>query len=180
MPISASSNFLLPDGTLIPEFIVFMLVLWFLSRKVLPRVNGAIENRQRQIAESLTVIDEAKSMQSDSEQRARRVTEEARAQARSIVDSANRLAQQIEASAREEALAEAGRIRARAEAEIDRARSQAAADLVAQTADMVVAAAERVLEAEIDPARHRELIERSIRAVAGAAGATGATTGAGG
>ena len=62
---------------------------------------------------------------------------------------------------------------ARAEADIQRATERAREELRLQVADLVIAAAERVIGEELDPERHRGLIEEAIAGV-GAGQATGA------
>jgi F-type H+-transporting ATPase subunit b len=169
----ASSNFLLPNATVFPELLAFLVVLFLLSRYVLPPLNAQMRKRQQNIADSLKVIDEAKTMQAEAENRARTVLEEARQQARTVLDNANRLAEQVGGEARRSAEEEYARIVARAQAEIERSRQQAEAQLLARMADLVVATAEQVVEAEIDASRHTALIDEAI-AAAGAANPSGA------
>lgn len=173
MPV-ASSNFLLPNATIIPEFIAFMIVLGVLAKYVVPPVNRAMETRRQNIADSLKVIDEAKVRQAEAEQRSRTVIEEARQTARTTIDNANRLAEQLQADARRAGEEEYARLVARAQAEIDRQRQQAEAELVSRMADLVVATAESVVQAEIDTARHAALIDEAIAAVNAAPAASGA------
>jgi F-type H+-transporting ATPase subunit b len=163
--IAASSNILLPNATIIPEFLAFLVVLWVVAKKVVPPINRAIETRQQNIAESLRVIEEAKTRESAVDEEARTIIAEARTQARTVVDNANRVAEQLQAEARRRADEEYARVVAGAQSEIERARRQAEASLVEELANLVVATAERVVEAEIDPQRHQALIDEAIDAV---------------
>jgi F0F1-type ATP synthase membrane subunit b/b' len=79
-------------------------------------------------------------------------------------------------AARRRAEEEHARLVARSEAELAQARRQAELSLVSEMADLVVRAAERVIEAEIDGERHRALIEESIQAVSHIQGALDAPT----
>lgn len=164
--LADTSNFLLPNATIIPEFLAFLCVLGVVAWKVLPPVNKAIESRQRSIAESLQVIDEAKQRQANAESEAHRVVDEARQQARTVIDNANRVSEQLQAEARRRGEEEYNRIVARAQSEIERSRRQSEAELSAQLADLVVRAAERVVSSEIDASRHRALIDEAIASVA--------------
>ncbi len=47
--MTASSNFLIPNATLIVEIVAFLIVLGFLAKYVLPVLNKALEERQEQI-----------------------------------------------------------------------------------------------------------------------------------
>lgn len=170
--LADTSNFLVPNATIIPEFLAFACVLGVLAWKVLPPLNKAIEQRQRNIADSLLVIDEAKERQANAESEARRVMDEARHEARSVLDNANRMSEQLQAEGRRRGEEEFHRIVGRAQAEIERARRQTEAELSAQMADLVVRAAERVVSAEIDGTRHQALIDEAIAAVTSESAAT--------
>lgn len=163
--LADTSNFLVPNATIIPEFLAFACVLGVLAWKVLPPINRAIEARQRSIADSLLVIDEAKQRQANAESEARRVVDEARQQARSVIDNASRISEQLQAEGRRRGEEEYQRIVDRAQGEIERSRRQTEAELSAQMADLVVRAAERVVSAEIDPSRQRALVDEAIAAV---------------
>jgi len=172
----ATSNFLLPNATIIPEFIAFLVVLGVIAKFVVPPINRAIEERQRNIATALEAIDEAKERQAAVEAEAKRIIDEAREQARRVLDEANRSSEEIVEAARRRAEEEHARLVARSEAELAQARRQAELSLVSEMADLVVRAAERVIEAEIDGERHRALIEESIQAVSHIQGALDAPT----
>lgn len=172
MDLAASNNILLPNATIIPEFLAFVVVLWALTKYVVPPINRAIETRQRTIAESLQVIDEARQRESAVDQQAREILTEARQQARAVVDNANRVAEELQAEARRRADEEYARRVESAQAEIERARRQAESSLVEELAGLVVATAGRVIEAEIDPQRHQVLIDQAIAAVNGPATAS--------
>jgi F-type H+-transporting ATPase subunit b len=170
----ATSNFLLPNATIIPEFIAFLVVLGVIAKFVVPPINKAIEERQRNIATALEAIDEAKVRQAAVEAEAKRIVDEAREQARRILDEANRSSEEIVEAARRRAEEEHVRLLARSEAEIAQARRQAELSLVSEMAELVVRTAERVIQAEIDGDRHRSLIEESIQSVSGLQGASDA------
>jgi F-type H+-transporting ATPase subunit b len=165
MDVAASNNILLPNATIIPELIALLIVLYVVGRKVVPPINKAIETRQRNIAESLKTIEEAKTKEAAVDEEAKAILAEARTQARTVVDNANRVAEQLQSEARQRGEDEYARIVARAQGEIDRARRQAEASLLEEMAGLVVATAERVVEAEIDPSRHQSLIDEAIDAV---------------
>lgn len=162
----AGGDFLLPNATFFPELLVFLVIVGVIAKKVVPPLNRAMLARQQHIAESLEVIETAKRIQSDTDAAVAAELDEARALARETVDNAHRLAEQIEAEARRTGEEEYARLVGRAQAEIDRSRAQAEAAVISQLAELVVATAERVIEAEIDPARHRALIDQTLSAVA--------------
>jgi F-type H+-transporting ATPase subunit b len=100
-----TNNFLIPNGTFIFEWIVFVLILVFLARKVIPRISAMIEKRQEAIRQQ---FEDAKTAREDAE-KARTEYQEALAETRREI---TRL--------REEATAERAQI-------LDQARAEATA-----------------------------------------------------
>ena len=58
--MTASSNFLIPNGTLIVEVVAFLIVLGFMAKYVLPVLNRALEERQEQIRTALEAAETAR------------------------------------------------------------------------------------------------------------------------
>ena len=100
-----TNNFLIPNGTFFFELLVFVLILIFLARKVIPRISAMIEKRQETIRQQ---FEDAKKAKEDAE-KARQEYQDALAETRREI---TRL--------REEATAERGQI-------LDEARAEAAA-----------------------------------------------------
>jgi F-type H+-transporting ATPase subunit b len=165
MLVAASNNILLPNATIIPELLAFLFVLAVVGKYVVPKINAAIETRQKSIADSLRVIEQAAAKESAADTEARAVLSEARQQARALIDNANRVAEELQEEARRRGDEEFERRVAQAQGEIERARRQAESSLLSELGDLVVATATRVVEAEIDPRRHQALIDEAIDAV---------------
>ena len=117
--LAATSNFLLPNATFIPEMITFFVLLWLLAKYVVPPINRAMESRRAQIAESLEVIEQSKASEEEARTRAEALLEEARREARSQVEQATRLGEEL----REE-------LRQRGQEEYERALSRAQVEMV--------------------------------------------------
>jgi F-type H+-transporting ATPase subunit b len=170
----SSTNFLLPNMTFFVELLAFIVILGLIAKYILPPINRAIKQRQEEIASSLQQGEEAKQrlLAADTEYQAK--LEEARQEARTVIERANRLADQLREEARTKGQDEYDRVVARAEADIQRATERAREELRLQVADLVIAAAERVIGEELDIERHRGLIEEAIAGVGASAG-TGQT-----
>ena len=56
----AADNFLVPNATFIVELIIFAIILVLLGRYVLPRISGAIAERQAAITKEFAEAEEAK------------------------------------------------------------------------------------------------------------------------
>jgi F-type H+-transporting ATPase subunit b len=174
MPIEASSNFLVPNGTFIVVLIAFIVVLGVIARYVLPRLNKVLTARQDQIRGELEAADQAKSDAEDADAERRQALEEARTQAREIVAQASTTADQLKLRAEPDAQAIHDRIVQSADAELAIARQAAVEEVTARVGEIVLAAAERVIGREIQAADHQDLIDEAIAAVR--AETSGATT----
>ena len=81
MPI-ATSNFLVPNFTLVFELIAFLVVLGVIGWTVLPILSKALTERQDQIRGELEAADKAKADAEDADAERRSELEEARRHAR--------------------------------------------------------------------------------------------------
>src|ERR1700722_3538650 len=163
--IADTSNFLIPNGTLIVEIVAFLIVLYFLGRKVLPIVNKAIEERQEQIRESLEAAEKARQEADETRAQRQSILDEARQQAREIVSQANRTADQTRADGQTRGQQEYERLVASAEAEISLSRQRALDELTSRIGALVLSVARQVIEREIDAQRHRGLIDEAVSAI---------------
>ncbi len=158
----ASSNFLVPNATLIVEVVAFLIVLGFIWRYVLPPLNRAIEQRQEQIRGSLEAAESARAEAEQTRAQRAGILEEARQQARESVAQANKTAQRIVSEAEERGQREHDRLVAGAEAEIAASRQRAVEEVTTQVANLVFAVARQVIGREIDPEHHRALIDEAV------------------
>jgi F-type H+-transporting ATPase subunit b len=96
------------------------------------------------------------------------IVNEAREKALKIVDQANRRSNEIIEEARSTAIAEGQRLvgDARQEVQLEQARARDA--LRKDVATLAVAGASKLLEREIDPKAHADLIEKLAREIEGA------------
>jgi F-type H+-transporting ATPase subunit b len=162
--VLASSNFLVPNITFVFELVAFLIVIGVLAKYILPPLQKAMNDRQGVIRQALTDAETAKQRAAEAEVEYRRILDEARTQARTMVDEAGRLAEQLRADRRAQAEEEYQRLLARATADIDAAARRASEELRRQSADLVIAVVEKVVEG-LDASAHRELIDRTIAEV---------------
>lgn len=163
--LTATSNFLVPNGTFIFELVAFVIVLAVIGKYVLPPLRNAMAERQEQIRQALEAADQAKADAEAADDERRNVLAEARHQAREIVAQANRTADQVATEAQTRGQAAYERIVAGAEAEVVLVRQRAVDEITARVGELVLDAAERVVGREIDAASHQDLIEQAIAAI---------------
>jgi F-type H+-transporting ATPase subunit b len=161
----ASSNFLVPNGTLIVEIVIFLFVLWFIGRKVLPILTKQMAARQELISESLQAAESARQEADETRAQRQQILDEARQQAREIVAGANRTADQVRSDGQERGQQEYDRLVGSAEAEISLARQRALDEITTRVGALVLQVARQVIEREIDAQRHRGLIDEAVAAL---------------
>ncbi|MDW8480299.1 MAG: F0F1 ATP synthase subunit B [Xanthomonadales bacterium] len=148
------------NATFLGQLIFFAILIWFTWKFIWPPLMRAVEERQRRIAEGLAAAERSRKALEEAEDQVAAMLREARSRAGEIIDQAHQRASQIVEQARAEALAEAERQRQAAQAELEQAVHRAREQLRAELAELAVLGARRILEREIDPASHRELLER--------------------
>jgi F-type H+-transporting ATPase subunit b len=164
--------FLLPNATFFVELVIFLVILFLITKYILPPLNRAMEARQEQIRTALESADQARADAAAADDERRHALEEARQQAREIVAQANRTAEQVRTDAQGRGQAEYERIVSSAEAEVALARQRAVDEAASRMGEMVLDVVERIIGREVNAEAHRDLIDEAI-------GALGADQGSG-
>lgn len=146
--------------TLIGQMIAFAIFIWFCKRFVWTALMGMMEARAQKIADGLEAADRASRDLELAQEKATDQLHEAKQQAASIIDQANKRATQIIEEAKAQAIVEGDRLKAAAEAEVQQQINRAREELRGKVASLVLQGAEKVLEANIDPAANRELVDK--------------------
>ena len=161
----ASSNFLVPNGTLIVEVVAFLIVLFVIYRYVLPPLNKALTQRQEEIRSSLEAAETARADAAETEGQRQGIIDEARLRAREILSQANRMAENTAAQSQERGQQEYERLVRAAETDIALARRRAVDEASAQLGALVMSVARQVIGREIDAADHRDLVDEAVAAL---------------
>ena len=148
--------------TMLMQAIGFGLFIWFSAKYIWPPMMRAIETRQKQIAEGLQAGEQGRQNLVSAERRAAEMIAEARAKASEIVANGEKFKAETMDQAKLDAGAERERIIAAAKAEAQQEFQAAREQLRNQVADLAVAGASRILQREVDPKAHADLLE-SIR-----------------
>jgi len=146
------------NATFIGQMIVFLILLWFIFKYVVPPISGAIDARSKKIAEGLAAADRGQRSLDEAKASADAVINEARTRANQIVDAASKRSNEIVESAKQAAQAEGDRIIASAKQQIELEASRAREELRKQVAELTVRSASKVLGREIDPAKHADIL----------------------
>ena len=145
--------------SLIAQAVVFALFIWFTVRFVWPPLLGAIEARQKQIADGLAAGEQGRKSLEISTRQAEEAIAEARSRAAEIVSQAEKRAVQLIEEAKGAAKDEGTREKAAVKAEIGQEVQRARELLREQVAALAVAGAEKILRREVDAKAHADLLE---------------------
>src|SRR5579862_5876826 len=148
------------NATFLGQFIVLLVLLWFIYKVVVPMMAGPIEERQRKIAQGLLAADEGQQSLAKAQVQADAVIREARERATHIIDQAQKRANELIEQAKTQASAEGARLVASAQSQIELESTRARESLRKDVANLAIGAASKVLEREIDPKTHAELINK--------------------
>jgi F-type H+-transporting ATPase subunit b len=146
--------------TLIVQMLVFVALIWFTMKFVWPMILGPMEERSRKIAQGLAAGQEGEKALAQAREKADAVIREARERATQIIDQAQHRANDLVEQAKGAATSEGQRLVAAAQQQIQLETTHAREALRREVAQIAVQAASKLLEREIDPRAHADIIEK--------------------
>ncbi len=152
--------------TLIVQMLVFVALIWFTMKFVWPMILGPMEERSRKIAAGLAAGEKGKADLAQANERAEALVKEARAKAAQILDQASKRSNEMVEEAKGTAAAEAQRLVAQAHDDAALESTRAREGLRREVGRLAVEGASRLLEREIDPKTHAELLDKLAAEVA--------------
>src|SRR5512137_1179034 len=144
--------------TLVMQAVAFGAFIWFTAKFVWPPLMGAIESRQKQIADGLAAGEQGRQSLATTEKRIADMMSEAKGRSSEIIAQGEKLKTETIDAAKAQAKAEADRILAAAKAEIEQEIMRAKEALRNQVADLAVAGASKILKREVDAKAHADLL----------------------
>ena len=148
------------NSTLIGQMITFALLVWFTMKYVWPPLYQSLEERKKKIAEGLAAAEKGQEEMELAEKRAIGVLREAKEQSADIVNLAQKRANEIVEESKEAAKKEGERLITAAKAQVDQELQQAKESLRQEVSALALSAAEQILSAEIDKAKHQEILSK--------------------
>ena len=159
------SIFLIPNGTFFVELLVVGIILFLVTKYILPPLNRAMESRQGKIRESLEAAEAARSEAAAAGEERAKVLALARDQARDIVASAQALSDQVKAEAAGRGQLEYDRIVNAAQGEVATARQRAIDEASAKIGEIVFDLVTKIVGREVDETTHQDLIREAVAAL---------------
>ncbi|MFV2039995.1 MAG: F0F1 ATP synthase subunit B, partial [Acidimicrobiales bacterium] len=145
--------------------LAFVVLLAFMVWKGFPAVSKILKARSDQIADDLDSADKAKAEAQGVKAQYEAELADAKGEAGRIIEEARQQAGGVRADLQARAEGDIAEMRVQAAADVQSARDRAMEDLQAEVADIVVGAAERVVEANLDREAQTQLIENYINEV---------------
>ena len=161
----ATSVFLIPNGTFVVELLVVLVILFLVTKYILPPLNKAMEGRQAKIRHALEAADAARAEAALAGDERARLLAEARDQARQIVENAQATSDQLKAEAGARAQVEYDRILSNAQAEVAGARQQAIDEASARVGEIVFDLVTKIVGREVDQSAHEDLVREAVSAL---------------
>ena len=146
--------------TLVGQMLTFLVFIWFTKKFVWPPVMKAMEERREKIADGLAAAERGQKALEEADAQVAERIREARQQASQIIEQAERRGSEIVEEAKTDAREQGERMLAQAQAEIEQETNRVREALRGEVAAIALAGAQQLLEKEIDPASHRELLDK--------------------
>ena len=149
------------------NFILFLVLANLLFGKTL---SNMLSSRRTRIAQGLRDAEQARTDRANAEKERAETLAEARREARELLERSQKVAQETRDADIAATKAELERLRERATADIEAEKVRAIADLRSEVADLALAAAGKVVGANMTGATQRRLVEDFLNESAGESG----------
>jgi F-type H+-transporting ATPase subunit b len=148
------------NATILAQMCIFALVIWVAMKFLWPEITGSIQERARRIAEGLAAAEQGRKDLIEAESQAEELVKAARERAVSMENQAHARANQIIEAAKQTAQTEAARLVESARAQVALDTQKAREELRGQVASLAVRGAAQIIEREIDPRTHAQLLDK--------------------
>jgi len=151
-------------GIIFWNTVAFAVLVLVMYRWALPPLLKMMQEREKTIADSLTSADESQKQAEELLASARQKIAEASLNAQKMVDQAVAEGERLKKDIIHTSKKEAEIVMLKAREDLQREKKEIISAVRAQTADLVVAAAGRVIRQKIDKTEDQKLIEESLKA----------------
>lgn len=148
------------NATLIAQFVVFFILVFFIKKYVWPPLMSSLDERAKKIAAGLAAADRGKADLAAAEKKVQEQLASVQGENQKRINEAEKRAQAIVEDAKKTATAEAQRIIAEAQSEAHRQIEQARDDLRKEVAALAVKGSEQILKREVNESAHADLLDR--------------------
>lgn len=160
--LKGMENMLNPSYTFIFAIINLLVLYYFLKKFLFKPVTSFMDNRTRSIREALENAEKAKAQGEQLKLEYEQQLQNSRQQAEKIVGDARLRGQKEYDEIVQSAHKSAGEILDQARASVERERQEMLKEIGNQVASLALAAASKVIEANMDNERNREIVQKFI------------------
>ena len=153
------------NATIFAQMLIFAVVVWVTMKFLWPMITDPIEQRQKRIADGLAAADRGQKDLAAAESRVEELVKAARVRALQIETAAQKQANELVETAKQTATSEGQRLLGAAQAQVALETQKARDELRQQVAALAVAGAGKLIDREIDAAKHAELLDKLIAQV---------------
>ena len=148
------------NATILAQMIIFGALVWFTMKFVWPMIMGAMQVRSQKIAEGLAAADRGQKDLAAAESRVEEIVKAARERALGIEHQAQARANELVEAAKQTASSEGARLLESARSQVVLETQKAREELRRQVAALAVSGAAKIIEREIDPRTHAQLLDK--------------------
>ncbi|MFC6277422.1 F0F1 ATP synthase subunit B [Psittacicella hinzii] len=150
------------NATLIGQSIAFLVFVLFCYKFIWPPISGAIEKRQKEIADSLNSAAKMREEIVSEKNQADLEISKAKLKAKEILSEAEKQASQIVEQAHEQATAKAEQIIEQANKNLALEASRVRKELRAEVGAIAVQIAEKIVERELSAKDNQDIIDNAL------------------
>ena len=158
------------SGLILWTILTFVIVLLILRKAAWKPLLGALAAREESIRASLREAEDARAQAARLLEENKRQLARAEEQSRSIIMEGRDMGDRLKGEILEKANATTRVMIEQAKEEIRREKDAALTQLRSEATDLVIAAAGKILDANLDTPKQRQLADAAIREIAGTAG----------
>ncbi|CVK20060.1 ATP synthase subunit b, sodium ion specific [Sporomusa paucivorans] len=151
------------NATLAAQIINFLILVAILTKLAYKPILTALEERKSRIARSLDEAEQERTLANTMKKESQEQIAAARVQARAIIDEAIALGERSKEAMLQQAREEHARLLKETQEEIERDYQQAMNRLRVEVASLAVAAAERIIEKNLDAETNTRLVQSFIK-----------------
>jgi F-type H+-transporting ATPase subunit b len=149
-------------GLMIWTLVVFGLSMWFLGKFAFPRIQEALDKRQRAIEESIDTAEKARAESAALLEEYRGRLREARSQAEEIIARARKAGEVHERETVEDARAKREELMEQTRRDIEAETRRAIQEIRSEVADLTILATEKVTRKALDADDQKRLVEEAL------------------
>lgn len=150
------------NATLLGEMLTFAVLVFVTMKYIWPPIVKAMEERQQKIAAGLEAAEQGQQALALAQKDVAKYLQEARSKAATILDHANQQANNLIEEGKIKTQEECAKILAKAKLDVEQEINKTRKELQKQTAALVIAATEKILQEKIDEKTEQKLINQLI------------------